>query len=87
MKPRWFQVHLSTAIISMISASGLLLWNIEKWKRHVQVEPWMTKSDIGQGNALIYLDRTLACITSIVLLLCLIIVCEFIIRRREARKP
>jgi hypothetical protein len=31
MTSRWFQIHLSTAVVLMLCAGGLLWLNVEKW--------------------------------------------------------
>lgn len=80
------QLHLST-VIALTFVSGLLIWaNVYLWQF-----PYSTygldERRLQQAHAVSYFDRLIAILISVACLLGCWMVCEWRIRRHEARKP
>ena len=80
-KPRrWFQIHLSTAVVLMVVAGALLGLNISNAGWPIQIEYWGSLRNHPQLRGIV-LDICL----NIEILLGVPALLEYLIRRREAR--
>ena len=106
-KPRraWFQIHLSTAIVLMFVAGGLLWANVvyrvdpsfafahdgARIELHVQGWPLhfdeYTIPSFRKDTVYPILPYPINMLTALAIFGSTALVCEFIIRRREARAP
>jgi len=87
-KPRsWLRVHLSTAVVLMFAAGGLIGLNVPLWFR-----TWTFSTDppdpaeVGQAKAIDLFNRTLAILGSLLVLFAVWFVCEWWIEWRSLRK-
>ena len=86
-KRKFWQIHLSTAVLLMVLAGGLMgiicHYHFKNFPRRELVHD---ESDYLQWLVEHYVELALAIIGSIVLLATTAIVSESLLRRREARK-
>ena len=113
-KRRFWQIHLSTAIVLMLLASGLLGLNVQPRNTHIEYSSLPGRTHFVQFGWPLTLEYELQvhelgehveaqdegmsfgiklwaavsnCILGVIFLLFLAMLLEYLIRRREARKP
>jgi hypothetical protein len=105
-KPRraWFQIHLSTAILMMFVAGGLMWANVVEDISYYWVQPYVgdpirlelrkqgwpirfTEYYLYDSQKPNYWKCAADFATALVILAAIAFVCEYFIRRREARAP
>lgn len=85
-KRPWFQLHLSTAIVLMFAAGGLMQFSVSCYRQALEYYTWE-----GDTEPLFPWVRPVAVVLliigSISVLGLTTILCEYLIRRSKARKP
>lgn len=95
-KRRWFQIHLSTAAVLMFLAGGLIWLNLTNLGRGDGTLSLKIKYGYPEPvywghnttDAHFYWEAiAINLLFGLLVLFCVARICEFLIRRRESRKP